>query len=226
MRLATQAGMANPMDSLEVRWITPGPLTPGMRNWFARFPAGTETRDDVYLLRSPLRWLAVKVRRGSTLDLKAFLGSSGLIELPNGGRGALELWRKWSLSGDNYPLTATDDDAALGWVVVHKERTGAWFPLASGDPAEPGDHQAVQTGSAAELTEISLGAARYMSVGFEARGVPELLRPALEHAVGLVFAVAPSPESGFSFGLGNSQSYAQWLHQMRNAGQGLQLVGQ
>jgi hypothetical protein len=226
VRLATNAAMANPMDSLEVRWITPGPLTPAMREWFARFPAGTETRDDAYLLHSPLRWLAVKVRRGSALDLKAFLGSSGLIELPNGGRGALELWRKWSFSDGNYPSRATDNDAALGWVVVHKERIVAWFPLAYGDSAEPGDHEAVQTGSAAELTEISLGAGRYMSVGFEARGVPELRRPALEHAVGLVFAVAPPPESGFSFGLDDSKSYHQWLYQLRNASQGLRLVRQ
>jgi hypothetical protein len=226
VKLPVQAGMANPADSLEVRWITPGPLTPAMREWFARFPAGTEAWDDAYLLHSPPRGLAVKLRRGIVLDLKAFLGSSGLIELPCGGRGALEFWRKWSFSGDNYPPRATGNDAPLRWVVVHKERTGAWFPLPSGDSAEPGDHQAAQTGSAVELTEISLGAARYMSVAFEARGVHELLRPALEHAVGLVFAVAPPPESGFRFGLDNSQSYPQWLHRLRNASQGLRLVRQ
>lgn len=212
--MQTRPEMANPVDSLEVRWITPGPLTPAMREWFARFPARTETRDDAYLLQSQPRGLAVKLRRGSTLDLKAFLGSSGRIELPGGSRGALELWRKWSFSGDSYAPWAKDNDAALEWVVVHKERLGAWFPLASGDLTEPGDLRAVQTGCAAELTEIRLGAAHYVSVGFEARGDSELLRPALDHAAGLVFAVAPSPESGFSFGLDNTQSYSQWLHRL------------
>ncbi len=213
------AGMANPMDSMEVRWITPGPVTPAMREWFARFRSETETRDDAYLLGPSLRGLTVKLRSGSFLDLKAFLGSPGLIELPCGGRGTLELWRKWSFSG-SYTPRAKGSDAALVWVVVHKERIGAWFPLVSGDSAEPGGRQAVQTGCAVELTAIGLGAAPYTSVGFEARGAPELLRPALEHAIGPVFAVAPPPESGFIFSLGNSRSYIQWLHQLRDAGQG------
>lgn len=58
-----------------MRWITPGPLTPAMREWFARFPAGTETRDDAYLLQPRLPGLAVKLRQGSVLDLKALVGS-------------------------------------------------------------------------------------------------------------------------------------------------------
>jgi hypothetical protein len=214
------------MDSLEVRWITPGPVTLAMRGWFARFPSGTETRDDAYLLQPLLPGLAVKLRSGSLLDLKAFLGSPGLIELPCGGRGTLELWRKWSCSGDDCTPRAKGSDAVLGWVVVHKERIGAWFPLASGDSGEPGGRQAFQTGCAVELTEIGLGAAHYTSVGFEARGAPELLRPALEHAIGPIFAVGPPPESGFIFSPGNSQSYSQWLQQLRDASQGLRLVQQ
>jgi hypothetical protein len=47
----------DPTDSLEVRWIAPGPLTPAMRRWFARFPVGTEARDDIYLLHPALRGL-------------------------------------------------------------------------------------------------------------------------------------------------------------------------
>jgi hypothetical protein len=75
--------------------------------------------------------------------------------------------------------------------------------------------QAVQTGCAVELTEISLSGAHYVSVGFEARGAPELLRPALEHAADLVFAVPPPAGSGFSFSLDNCQPYVQWLDQQR-----------
>jgi len=214
-RLLAEAGTVDPTDGLEVRWIAPGPLTTAMRRWFARFPVGTEARDDIYLLHPPLRGLAVKLRCGSTLDLKAFLGSPGLIELPNGGCGTLELWRKWSFSGDNCALGADGGDRALGWAAVHKKRIGAWFPLPSGAAAEPGDRHAVQTGCAVELTEINLSGACYVSVGFEARGAPQLLRPVLEHAIGLVFALAPPVSSGFSFSLDNCQSYAQWLDQQR-----------
>jgi hypothetical protein len=218
--MRTRPEIGDPADSLEVRWITPGPLTLPMREWFARFPSGMETRDDAYLLQPPLRGLAVKLRNGSCLDVKVFLGSPGLIELPSGGRGTLEFWRKWSFPGDNVALWAKGGDAALGWVVVHKERSGAWFPLASVDSTAPSG----QTGCAVELTEISLGAAQHMSVGFEARGAAELLCPALDHAADLVFAEAPPPESGFSFRLDNSHSYIRWLHQLRNASQGLRLI--
>ena len=205
-------GMAGPVDSLEVRWITPGPLTPAMREWFARFPAGMETRDDAYLLRPRLPGLAVKLRQGSVLDLKAFAGSPGSIELPYGGRGILEFWRKWSFSGDGYLPGDISGDAAPGWTVVHKKRTGTWFPLTSGEAAASRDHLALTTGCAVELTEICVGAERCVSVGLEARGAPELLRPALEHAAGLLFAVAPPPGAGISFSLDNSQSYVEWLH--------------
>ena len=36
--------------SLEVRWIFPGQLETAVTEWFARFPAERETRDDLYLL--------------------------------------------------------------------------------------------------------------------------------------------------------------------------------
>ena len=50
--------MAGPPDSLvsegagslEVRWIFPGQPTAAVARWFGRFPAGTESREDTYLL--------------------------------------------------------------------------------------------------------------------------------------------------------------------------------
>ena len=223
-RLAIPAGIAGPADGLEVRWITPGPLTPAMREWFSRFPAETETREDAYLLQPRLRKLAVKLRDGREVDLKALLSRPGPIDLPYGGRGTLELWRKWSFSGDSYGPQANVDDLAQGWVGVHKNRISAWFPLASGDAGQPADRQAAETGCAAELTEIGIGTAQYVSVGFEACGAPGLLRAALEHAAELVFAVAPPPDSGFTFGLENSQSYAEWLAGISSPGNRLCMV--
>lgn len=210
--LPVPTGVAGPVDSLEVRWITPGPLTPAMREWFARFPTGTETRDDAYLMQPRLPGLAVKLRQGSVLDVKALVGSPEPIELPHGPRGTLALWRKWSFSGDDYLPGDNSGDAAPGWTTVHKKRTGTWFPLASGDAAASRDRLVVTTGCAVELAEIRIGAEHYASVGLEARGAPELLLPALEHAAVLLFAVAPPPGTGFSFSLDDSQSYAEWLH--------------
>jgi len=116
-----------PADSLEVRWIVPGRLPEAMRAWFARFPAGTETREDIYLLQPRLRGLSVKLRDGSFLDVKSFLGSAGIVGLPH--RGRLESWRKWSFPCD---LPGEDDGAPPGWVTVGKTRRSSvvprWFP--------------------------------------------------------------------------------------------------
>ena len=210
-RLPVPAGIAVPADSLEMRWIAPGPLAPALREWFERFPVGRERREDTYLLQPRLRGLAVKLRDGSAVDLKALLGTPGPVNVPNGGRGTLELWRKWSFSGDSYRPQANGDAPGMGWVMVQKKRFSTWFPLASANAEKPGVHEAVETGCTVELAEINIGTAQYVSIGLEARGAAGLLRAALEHAAGLVFAVPPPPGSGFSFSLENSQSYAEWL---------------
>ena len=125
---------AGPVDSLEVRWIVPGQLPSAIREWFERFPAGTETRQDAYLLQPRLRGISVKLRDGRALDVKSYLGSPGILDLPSGGRGRLESWRKWSFPSG---LPGRGGADPPGWVVVGKSRRGSWFPLASPqDPAQ------------------------------------------------------------------------------------------
>ena len=124
---------AGPVDSLEVRWIVPGQLPPAMLEWFARFPAGTETRQDAYLLQPRLRGLSVKLRDGSALDVKSYLGSPGILDLPRGGRGRLESWRKWSFPSG---LPGPGGADLPGWVVVGKTRCTSWFP--AGQPTGSG----------------------------------------------------------------------------------------
>ena len=82
--------------SLEVRWIFPGQLEAAVAGWFGRFPAGTESRQDTYLIDPPLRGLSVKVRGGGALEVKAYRGSPGILEVPGRARGRLESWQKWS----------------------------------------------------------------------------------------------------------------------------------
>ena len=66
--------------SLEVRWIFPGQLEAAVARWFGRFPAGTESREDLYLLDPQLPGLSVKVRGGGALEVKAYRGSPGILE--------------------------------------------------------------------------------------------------------------------------------------------------
>ena len=76
--------------SLEVRWIFPGPLEAAVARWFSRFPAATESREDTYLVDPQLRGLSVKVRAGRVLEVKAYRGGRGILQVPGRARGRLE----------------------------------------------------------------------------------------------------------------------------------------
>jgi hypothetical protein len=77
--------------SLEVRWIFPGQLETAAARWFARFPATTESREDTYLLDPHLPGLSVKVRAGRALEVKAYRGSPGTLQVPGRARGRIEV---------------------------------------------------------------------------------------------------------------------------------------
>ena len=210
------AGLAAwPADSLEVRWIVPGLPESAIREWFARFPSRTETREDLYLLQPSLRGLSVKLRNGGTLDVKSYLGSHGIIDLPCHGQGRLESWRKWSFPYRQVP--PGDDPAPAGWATVRKERRAAWFALLSGQDTALA-LLAAGTGCLAELTDAHVGGEQWWSVGLEATGSPGLLRAALQHAADLLFAQPVPLRGGFS--MDNCRSYAQWLHEQPRPDQG------
>jgi hypothetical protein len=82
--------------SLEVRWIFPGQMETAVAEWFGRFPAESQSREDTYLVDPQLRGLSVKVRGGAALELKVYYGSLGILDLVRRARGRMEFWRKWS----------------------------------------------------------------------------------------------------------------------------------
>ena len=197
----------SPADSLEVRWFVPGPLGAGTRDWFGQFPVGTEARDDAYLVWPRLDGVSVKFRDGGGLDVKSYLGSSGILGLPARGLGRLESWRKWSFAWDAPHVAGA---TLPGWVTVRKARRSTWFPLSAGHGQAPG-RSPEGAGCMAELTEVTAGGTRCWTVGLEATGRAGLLLDAVQHAAGLLFA-RPLPD-GVRFSLSNSRSYAQWLDQ-------------
>jgi hypothetical protein len=205
--LATQ-----PLDSLEMRWMVPGTIRTELRDWFARFPARTETRQDVYLLRPPLPGLSVKLRNGNLLDVKSYRGSRGTVTVPGRCQGRLESWRKWSFP---YSPGTRGDGRGADWITVRKSRRSSWIPLPGDRDKAAGDRLA-DTGCAVELAEADPGSEPWWSVGFEASGSPGLLDRALRHAVGLVFA-RQFPD-GTTLSLDTSRSYAQWLHERTATG--------
>jgi len=192
--------------SLEVRWIFPGELAGVVAGWFARFPAEATVLEDAYLLDPHLPGLSVKVRGGRTLDVKAYRGSPGLLEVAGRARGRLESWEKWSFPHGPASLGGA---GSAGWRPVSKRRRISWFSL-TGGPARAGDlGLAGAPGCAVELTDVHTGGEAWWTLGFEATGPSDLLRGELDAVAALVFALALP--GGLELGMDDSRSYAQWL---------------
>ena len=198
--------------SLEVRWIFPGQLEAVVAGWFGRFPAGTESREDTYLLDPRLRGLSVKVRGGGALEVKAYRGSPGILEVAGRARGRLESWQKWS-----FPVSPPrpDGHAAAGWTPVRKRRRISRFWLASGQVVARGPGLGEGPRCEVELTEVRTSGRDWWTLGFEATGPADLLRSALEATAALVFTEALP--GGVEPGPDDSRSYAQWLGQCPGA---------
>ena len=199
--------------SLEVRWILPGQLAAAVAGWFGRFPAGTKVIEDAYLLDPHLPGLSVKVRGRRALEVKAYRGSPGFLEVLARARGRLESWQKWSFP--HGPPSHDSGDPA-GWRPVSKRRRISWFSLAGGPVRAGAPELGEQPGCAVELTEVDVRGEAWWSLGFEAIGPAEALRGELDAAAALVFAQALP--AGMELGLDDSTSYAQWLRQRLGAG--------
>jgi len=213
----TEIPTGGAVDTLEVRWIVAGPLVTEVRQWFGRFPTGTEVREDAYLSLPRLPGLSVKLRDRVSLDVKSYLGCPGVIARLDSCRGRLEYWRKRS-----FRCEPVDEGHILppGWIKVSKRRLRTWFPLPARE-APAGSLVVAEAGCAVELVQAQLRGEPWWSVGFEATGPLGLLRGALEHAVDIMFA--RSPPAGVEFSLDTSKSYAEWLTQQPNpdAGQSM-----
>ena len=201
-----ESAVTEALRSLEVRWIFPGLLEAAAARWFGRYPARTESREDTYLLDPQLRGLSVKVRGGGALEVKAYRGSPGILEVAGRARGRLEFWQKWSFS---FSPPSPDSGDPSGWRPVRKRRRISRFSLASGKIVARGPGLGDQPRCEVELTEVRTRDQDWWSLGFEATGPADLLRGELEATAALVFAQALP--GGVEPGPDDSRSYAQWL---------------
>ena len=193
------------VSTLEVRWIFPGALAPAVAAWFGRFPARTESREDTYQVAPQRRGLSVKVRGNGALEVKAYCGSQGILEVPGRARGHVQAWRKWSFPAG---LARTARDEAACWRPVRKTRRLSRLALAGGEMAAYDPAQGRAPGCSAELTEIRAHGQDWWSLGFEATGPGHLLRGQLSAAAALVFA---QPVPAVRPGTDDFASYLQWL---------------
>jgi len=203
--------MPGGVRSLEVRWIFPGQLEAAVAGWFGRFPARTESRQDTYLLDPPMPGLSVKVRGGGALEIKAYHGSPGILEIPGRARGRLESWQKWSFPFS--PLRPGSGDPP-GWTPVAKRRRITRFSSAS-QPIVAPTAGLGQPRCEVELTQVHTSGQHWWTLGFEATGPADLLHNELQATAVLVFA--HPPPGGMQPGPDESKSYAQWLGQRPGA---------
>ena len=153
--------------TLEVRWIFPGQMETAVARWFARFPATTESREDSYLLDPHLPGRSVKVRAGAALEVKAYRGSPGTLQVPGRARGRMQAWQKWSFPCS--PRRPGSGDPP-GWQPVRKRRRISRFPLASEPIAATAPGLGQQPRCEVELTEICTRGEDWWTLGFETTG--------------------------------------------------------
>ena len=209
--LSAIAGLPAPSSgggapSLEVRWIIPGRLAAAVTRWFGRFPAGAESREDSYLVDPQLPGLSVKVRGDTALEVKAYRGSPGILQVPGRASGRMESWTKWSFPCS--PLRPGGNDLP-GWTPVRKRRRISRFSPDRGRMVARRPEGGKEPGCRVELTEIRTPGQDWWTLGFEVTGPSGLLRSQLRGAAALVFAEALP--GGAELGLDESTSYAGWL---------------
>lgn len=172
--------------------------------WFVGPTSATESREDTYLLIPHLDGLSVKVRAGSALDVKAFRGSPGILDLPGRARGRMQYWQKWSFP---FRPLSQNGSAPGGWTRVRKQRRISQFSLTEGRITARG--LAGDARCAVELTEVRTHHQDWWSLALEATGRAGLLRTGLEAAAAYVFTYALPGRAELR--MDDSASYAEWL---------------
>jgi hypothetical protein len=194
------------LSTVEVRWILPGQLDAAVAGWFGRFPAGLDSREDIYLMHPFLRGLSVKIRAGQLLEVKQYHGSPGILDAAGRARGRIESWRKWSFPFGSLGL---DGAGSAGWTVVHKRRWMSRFRMADGRLMADFAERSTGSECGVELTEVRSDGETWWSLGFEATGPADSLRSTLEGAAALMFAQAPPGD--VELDMSHCQSYIEWL---------------
>src|SRR5215469_304129 len=204
---ALEGPVTEGVRSLEVRWIVPGQLKTEVADWFGRFSARVETREDAYLLDPHLPALSVKIRGTAALEVKVYRGSPGLLEVADRAHGRVESWQKWSFPFERPGQGQNSGDLA-GWRTVHKRRRMSSITPAD-EPARTRDCGTARARCEVELTEIRARGEAWWSLGFEVSGPADLLRGELDGTAALVLA-QPLP-GGARLSRDTCSSYEDWL---------------
>ena len=186
----------------EVRWICRGDHGAGLAAWFSQFTPVPETREDAYLVAQRIPGLSVKIRGGTSLDVKQHRGVVGSLDTPGGAAG-VDSWAKLSLPVAHVTEASLPREA---WRRVSKRRQIASFPVG----VTPGDAGSGRAVCAVELTDVEACGQRWWTLALEAHGDGAL--EALESTAAMVLA-KPLPGAGPLTPL-EARSYGDWLREL------------
>lgn len=161
--------------SKEVRWFfqeTPH----NIQRWFDNNKSFVEKdqtlRTDFYLGMQPHDNISYKIREGRT-EIKLRLGEAASVQFPNGHKGNVERWVKWSLQLKD--RTATSDSLYIAhensFVGVSKKRVLITFEIGPDKTIKKIDTKDLPgEGCQVEITQLALHKQEWISFGFEAFG--------------------------------------------------------
>ena len=177
----------------ELRWFGSGAVPEDAADWFgvAEPYAG---RIDWYASAGAAAGLGLKVRAGSSLELKARRDEVGVWSFGERASGLVQTWVKWAV-----PLDPGWDGRSLGqgWIAVEKRRRVRRFAIEPGPSdgsiaREVGAADALELGCDAELTDLRVDGSVWWTLAFESFGDPDGQRDALRATIGAVLAGAPN----------------------------------
>ncbi len=190
------------LDTTEMRWFVPGPLPDEIDRWFSGSTGVREERWDTYQLRGRSD-IGVKLRHGTTIELKVRQSHAMPMRLGDGVTGSLEEWRRWSPAGH-----LVEEQASGQWIDVRKSIVKRRFPIAGVEAA----HSSIEpvAGCDVEVAQVSVGATEAWTFAFAAIGPACTRRDSLAAAWTSLMAGERYPES-FCLRGARSMGYPEWL---------------
>ncbi len=194
------------IDTTELRWFAPGPLPPGIRNGMSGMTGVTDRRCDSYLV-DDRDGIGVKLRAGTTLELKVRQSRGEWIDLGDGLAGVPEEWRKWSPADDLVRV-----DSRSRWIAVRKVIIKRRFALDGTEVPFSHGPTTDMSGCDVEVVHVDVGGRSMWTIAFAAFGPPDSRRAAL---VSSWSAVAAGMTTTAALGtLDRAMSYPEWLTTM------------
>lgn len=202
------ADMTTVLDTTELRWFVNGRMPSTVMSWFidSCTLGSYEERCDIYRMDGR-HDVGVKLRSRKTPELKIRRSVGERVELPGGLEGPLEIWRKWSPTGER-----SSNSGSEPWVDVHKKIVKRRFSADGDEIAVLGGPMPLsESGCDVEVAAVSVGGIEAWTLAFAAFGPTQSRRDSIVVCWHALCAGTPLPVPRSL--LGRSRGYSEWLDQ-------------